>query len=362
MAYLPLANLFAHKVRTAISILAVGVGVALYLVLVGLTSMLSEIADRTVNVDAHLMVWPASDQVVLSGGLPAEKVGAELAAIEGVERALPVLRWPLKMAGRVQNVYGIRPEDWPSFRRGEARMVKGRPLASGFEIVVDTRLAAAGGYEVGQTVERWGKAFSIVGVAREGVAGRVFMPIDTVSACMQQDRLRASFFYVRARGTGDVAAVKEAIEGRGLRAITFDEYYDVLASSFVDMDLVIGSVVFVAGFVCFLVILLTVYTMVLERTRQIGILKGIGASRAQVFGLVMAEAGLIAAGGIAVGFLITWGGRAAILALQPLWTAEIPPIRFLYAAGLALGGTALGALHPALLAARKDPVESLRYE
>jgi putative ABC transport system permease protein len=99
-----------------------------------------------------------------------------------------------------------------------------------------------------------------------------------------------------------------------------------------------------------------------ERTREIGILKGIGASRLQIFGLILAEAGLIAAGGIGVGFLLTWGGRTLILHLQPLWTCEIPPIRFAYAAALAAVGTFLGALHPAMRAANQDPVESLRYE
>jgi putative ABC transport system permease protein len=156
--------------------------------------------------------------------------------------------------------------------------------------------------------------------------------------------------------------VREAIAGRGLNVFTMDEFYDVLASSFIDMNLVVGAVMFVAGFVCFLVILLTVYTMVLERTREIGILKGIGASRSQIFGLVMAEAALILAGGVVVGFLMTVGGRALILHLQPLWTCEIPTARFAYAAALAAFGTLLGALHPALRAARQDPVESLRYE
>jgi putative ABC transport system permease protein len=351
----------ARKLRTTISVLAVGVGVALFLVLIGLTSMLREIADRTVNVDAHLMVWPASDQVVLSGGLPAEKVGADLESIPGVERAIPVLRWPLELAGRTQNVYGIRPADWPYFV-GDGRMVEGRAVASGDEMVVDTRLAAAGGYRLGQTVERWGRTFRIVGIVREGVAGRVFMPLETVSRAMEQTGLRASFFYLRVASAADVAPVRDAVAARHLKPVTFDEFYDMLASSFVDMDLVIGSVVFVAGFVCFLVILLTVYTMVIERTRQIGILRGIGASRLQVFALVLAEAGLIAAGGIVVGFLLTAAGRAVILNMQPLWTVDIPAVRFVYAAGLAILGTFLGALHPALKAARQDPVECLRYE
>ena len=358
---LPLANILARPFRTTVSVLAVGVGVALFLVLVGLTSMLDEIARRTTRVEAHLMVWPASDQVVVSGGLPAEKVEKDLESVAGVACAIPVLRWPLKMAGRVQNVYGIRPADWPAFADAD-QIVSGRPLEGGDEMVIDTRLADAGGYAVGNTIERWGRSYRIVGIAREGVAGRVFMPIDTVGEALQQTSRRASFFYVRATGPQQVEPVREAIRARGLNVFTMDEFYQVLASSFVDMDKVIGAVVFVAGFVCFLVILLTVYTMVIERTREIGILKGIGASKVQVFGLVLAEAGLIAAGGIVAGFALTWGARALILHVQPLWTVSIPPLRHAYAALLAVGGTLLGALHPAARAARQDAVESLREE
>ena len=358
---LPLANIMARKIRTAISVLAVAVGVALFLVLIGLTSMLHEIADRTASVDAHMIVWPASDQVLMSPGLPAEKARAKLEAIPDVERAIPVLTNPLKLGGRTQNVYGIRPEDWRYFAK-PGTMVEGRPVENGAEMVIDTRLAAAGHLVLGQAVECWGRTFTIVGIAREGVAGRVFMPFDTVNDVLQYASPRASFFYLRVRGPAAVPAVREAVAAQGLKPISFDEFYQMLSSNLGDMNLVIGAVVFVAGFVCFLVILLTVYTMVIERTREIGILRGIGASRAQVFGLILAEAGLICLGGILVGFLMTWGGRTLVLRLQPLWTVDIPAIRFLYAALLAAAGTFLGALHPALRAARQDPVESLRYE
>jgi len=359
---LPLANILARKVRTAISVLAVGVGVALFLVLVGLTSMLHEIADRTTNVDAHIMVMPASGPaLLLGGGLPADKTEARLRAIPGVREAIPVLCWSLNMAGRDQNAFGIRPEDWKFFA-GPDRLVEGRPLAGAFEMLIDTRLQRAGGFRLGQEIERLNHTFTIVGIAREGVAGRVFIPIDTLNECLQQDTRRATFFYVKADGPAAVEPVREAVTNLKLSAFTLDEYYARLANLLGDMHLVIGAVVIVAGFVCFLVILLTVYTMVVERTREIGILKGIGASRLQIFALILAEAGLILAGGIITGFVLTLAGRALILHLQPLWTIDIAAVRFVHAAVLAAVGTLLGALHPALRAARQDPVESLRYE
>jgi len=359
---LPLSNILARKVRTTISALAIGVGVALFLVLVGLTSMLHEIANRATNVDAHIMVMPSGGPaLLLGGGLPADKIEAKLRAIPGVSAAIPVLCWSLNMAGRDQNAFGIRPEDWHFFAAPD-RIVEGRPLAGGGEMLVDTRLAQAGGFKVGDAVERLGRTFTVVGIAREGVAGRVFLPIDTLNECLQNDSRRATFFYVKAAGAEAVEPVRKAVEDARLKAFTLDEYYSRLANLMGDMHLVIGAVVLVAGFVCFLVILLTVYTMVVERTREIGILKGIGASRLQIFGLVMAEAGLILAAGILVGFAMTVGSRTLILHLQPLWTIDIPAVRFAYAALLATLGTFLGALHPALRAASQDPVESLRYE
>jgi putative ABC transport system permease protein len=359
---LPLANIMARKVRTAISVLVVGVGVALFLVLVGLTGMLHEIANRTTNVDANIMVMPASGPaILLGGGLPADKVEARLRAIPGVREAIPVQCWAVNMAGRDQNVFSIRPEDWRFFAKPDS-IVEGRPLQGGLEMVIDTRLQKAGGYTLGQTIERLNHTFTIVGIAREGVAGRVFMPIDTLSECLQQESRRATFFYVKTDGPDAVEPVCKAVADLKLMAFTLDEYYGRLSNIMGDMHLVIGGVVTVSGFVCFLVILLTVYTMVIERTREIGILKGIGASRLQIFGLILAEAGLICAAGILTGFLLTWGGRAFILHLQPLWTVDVPAVRFAYAAVLAAVGTFLGALHPALRAARQDPVESLRYE
>jgi putative ABC transport system permease protein len=352
----------ARKLRTAISVLAVGVGVALFLVLVGLTSMLREIADRATNVDANIMVMPTSGPaLLLGGGLPADKTEARLRSIVGVREAIPVFCQSVKLAGRDQNAFGIRPADWHFFAAPD-RIVEGRPLEGGYEMVVDTRLARAGGYKVGQKITQLDHEFTIVGIAQEGVAGRVFLPLDTLNECLQQDSRRATFFYVKTDGPAAVEPVLKAVTDMKFSAFTLDEYYARLSNLMGDMHLVIGAVVLVAGFVCFLVILLTVYTMVIERTREIGILRGIGASRLQVFGLVLAEAGLICLGGILVGGLLTCGGRALILGLQPLWTIEIPAIRFLYAALLATGGTLLGALLPALRAARQDPVESLRYE
>ena len=104
------------------------------------------------------------------------------------------------------------------------------------------------------------------------------------------------------------------------------------------------------------------YTAVMERTREIGILKSLGASKLYIVNLVLREAILVAIAGILVGILVTQGSSSA-------WTSASPPCRFcvtthwrIYGAVIALVGSILGALYPAWKAARKDPIDALAYE
>jgi len=360
--FLPLSNIRVRKVRSAIVVLVVGIGIMSFLLLVGLTQgTLREIADRMENVDAELMAWPRSSQVVLSGGLPTDSVERKLRAVAGVKRTIPVLNWVIRMAGEEQNAFGIRPEDFQYFG-GKRKLLDGRLLESGNEMLIDSRLARAGKYRVGQNIEKAGRAFQIVGIVTEGVAGRVFIPYKTVCDIKEGGQRRASFFYVRLAGNRQAEGARRAIQDLGLKVFATDQYYRHLANSFFRMDSVTTTVLVVAGFVCFLVVLLTTYTMVIERTREIGILKSLGAGKARIFGLVMSESGVVCVAGILMGYGFTVFGRWLILALQPLLTISLPTSRMIAAAALGLVGTFAGAIYPALKAAWQDPVRSLRYE
>ncbi|MDP6381167.1 MAG: ABC transporter permease, partial [Phycisphaerae bacterium] len=330
--------------------------------LVGLTQgTLREISDRMESVDAQLMVWPSSGQVVLSGGLPAEAVERKILAMAGVERAIPVLNWVIRMAGEQQNAFGIRPEDFKYFGKGR-KLIDGRLLVGGDEMLIDSRLVKAGGYRVGQTVERGGTTLKIVGIVQEGVAGRVFIPYQTVCNINEGRQKRASFFYVRMDGPEHAEEIMEAIRRLGLKVFSIDQYYTHLATSLFRMNEVTTAVLLVAGFVCFLVILLTSYTIVIERTREIGILKALGASKGRIFGIILSESGVMCVAGILAGYGFTFSLRWLILEFKPLLTIAVPPERMLAAAGLGLAGAILGALYPAVRAARQDPIRSLRHE
>jgi putative ABC transport system permease protein len=117
-----------------------------------------------------------------------------------------------------------------------------------------------------------------------------------------------------------------------------------------------------AVLISFLVILLAMYTTVIERTREIGILKALGAGKPYIIRLVMAESFIICAIGVVVGYIISVLGRMMMLSFFPTLTVDLMPRWFLIAALLGIGGGLLGALYPAFRAAQLDPVEALNFE
>ena len=114
--------------------------------------------------------------------------------------------------------------------------------------------------------------------------------------------------------------------------------------------------------VCFLFILLTMYTLVLERTREIGLLKALGVTRAGLLRLALLEALLISCCGVGLGIVAAFGVKGALGVLLPLLTVELSVGRLTLAVGLGLLGGALSALCPGYRAARLDPAVALSYE
>jgi putative ABC transport system permease protein len=111
-----------------------------------------------------------------------------------------------------------------------------------------------------------------------------------------------------------------------------------------------------------LVIFLTMYTTVIERTRDIGVLKSLGANRSFIIRALLSESTVLCIIGIAAGVGLAYVVRAAFLAGFPTLSINITTAWILRAAAIALAGAVLGASYPAWLASRKDPVEALSYD
>jgi putative ABC transport system permease protein len=127
------------------------------------------------------------------------------------------------------------------------------------------------------------------------------------------------------------------------------------------LNVFLNVVVGVAAAISILVILLAMYTTVTERTRQIGILKSLGMSKTSIAWVIEQEAIIVSVLGVAVGVLLTMLAQLVVTRTTSL-LIEIEPRWVLVALAVGLLGGSVGALYPALRAARQDAVEALSYE
>jgi putative ABC transport system permease protein len=124
----------------------------------------------------------------------------------------------------------------------------------------------------------------------------------------------------------------------------------------------INIVTLIAILVGFFAIFLAMYTTINERTREIGILKSMGASRVYVLGLFMKEALLLGVFGLFCGIGLSFGTEFLLKQLFPNLHVDLSLGWMLKAALIALVSAAMGAFYPAFRAAAKDPIEALAYE
>jgi len=198
-----------------------------------------------------------------------------------------------------------------------------------------------------------------------GKGARLFVPLATMQE-LNGSPGRASGLYVKADNPANIDAVLDEVRNvpgmstyvvqsmaTYLSTFTPDKY--PMLSTFI--DIVIGISVTIG----FIVIFQSMYTAVMERTREIGILKSLGASKLYVVNVILRETTLLAIGGIIVGIAVSLIASAGIRQRTTL-PVDITSSWLLRAAGIAIVGALAGAIYPAFKAAQKDPIDALAYE
>lgn len=362
---LAVANILQHKIRSLICILAVCLGITLLLILVGMVNgSINEVAKRIQNVGGDMIVQQAgatSFFALKSGVLPMKLLEA-IREIPRVQAVSPVLTWTVTFRNQFYVVYGIEPCQFSSIG-GELKIIQGRHLQNAGELVIDSRMAAATGISVGETIDLLASKFTVVGIAKEGIGARIFLLLTELQSLLQQQD-KVSMFFVKSTSPQYIKEVAEDIEERvkGVKCQLLENFADEMTRSMVGLKEFMAAVTVTTLAISFLVILLAMYTTIMERTREIGILKSMGASNLFVVKSILSESTLLSIGGVITGYLLTFSAKYYLNRIYPLLTVEITFYWVLVGTFLGIAAGILGAFYPALIAARQDPVRALNYE
>jgi putative ABC transport system permease protein len=358
-------NVLHRPIRTVVSVLAVGVEVALVILIVGLTSgLIQETAKRIEGVGADIMLQPPSSSVFLafSGAPMPIKIGDKLREIKYVQAVAPILL-QFSSSGGVDVIYGIDPQSFRDVSGGFV-FLEGHDMQGPDDVLVDDWAAKAKNVKVGSTYRLLEHDFHVAGIVDHGKGARIFVPIQTLQD-LSGSRDKASIFFIKCTRTDHTQAVMDMMRPifPGYEIRPLKDFLSLMSSANLPgLDAFIESMIGLAVAIGFLVILLSMYTTVIERTRDIGVLKSIGASKAYIIMALLGEAVFICVIGIAVGIGMSYISRAMFLSSFPTLSILITPEWILRSALIAIVGGLLGASFPAWMASRKDAIEALFYD
>ena len=363
MDSLVVSNIRQRPMRSAISILGVALGVALIMLFTGLAHGMSEdLQKRSSNVSAEIIFTrPGSMQLTSSSANLNTKYVELLQNIEGVESVTPVIRYfyPSGSFG-VDQVEGI---EWGSFSKmNNIRIIQGRAPSATDDVVIDETKASRN-HPVGSTLKIFGdRQYHVVGIYAPESGARAKVTLASLQESLEAPG-KCTFIFIKLKNPADQVAVARRIEEKfpGNKIQYTREVFATIENSIPGLNIFLRVLVGLAAVVSALVVMLAMHTTITERTREIGILKAMGASRRYIISEIEREALLISFLGMVVGFALAWLAgfgihKAAGLIFQfGGWWA-------LTAALIGLAGGALGAFYPAARAANLDPVNALAYE
>jgi putative ABC transport system permease protein len=361
------ANLVHRPIRSLISVVAIALEVALILLIAGLCyGIMNDSKNRTAGIGADVIVQPpgSSNLTGISGAPVPIKVGDIVRGLPHVKVVSPVI-WQLVTAGSLEVIDGI---DLPTFEglAGPFQYVAGGPFRGPNDILVDDYIARQRHVTVGSTMEVLNNKFRVAGIVENGRGARKFLPITTLQDLIGA-KDKASVFYVKLDDPANAEAVVNEVKTQpGMEKYSVqstEEYLSMMTPSRLPgFRPFIGVVIGVSLIIGFLVIFQSMYAAVMERTREIGILKAMGASKFYIVNAILRETGLLAIVGIGLGivfsFVASWGIRQRF----PLVQVVVSGDWVVRAMIVAVVGAIAGALYPAFKAAGKDPIEALAYE
>ncbi len=358
-----LGGLFRRRTRTVLTIVGVAVGVTAIVAIgawvEGINASLSALAT-----EADLMVLEA-DIADMQLSTIEGRVGAWIAALPQVAHVSGCVNGLVALEGMpVFSVHGYHPA---GYAMRHYKVVEGEGLGSGRQILLGRRTADILGKGIGDRVMILSSAYRVAGIYE---TGDVLEERGGVITLRQAQTLfnrphQVTFYAVKVRERDEVEEVAQRIRQRFPNlSVTRSADFAESTPDIQMMGQMTGVMFWLAVLIGAVGLVNTMGMSVLERTREIGVLRALGWRRGRVLALILGESLVLTLLGGTIGISWSWA-MVRLLALRPT-TASIG-LRFtpdLLAQALALAVVlgAVGGLYPAWRATRMRPVEALRYE
>ncbi len=366
MLELVLANLRVRPFRTLISVIGVALGVILVVLFTGLArGMTNEMVKRATNWKAEILFARPGGMDLTSSTLNVNTAYVEkLSQIEGVASTTPVGRY---ITPSTKGRFGIQQLDgiaWSEFAAmNEMKLIEGRPPQANDEAILDERQMRDDKLKLGDTIELFGnKPYKVVGVFSPPSGSRIKITLAAMQEALEAEG-KCTYILVKIRDGADPAAVaariNEALPGNivNLSSDIVTDAQDRIPGLNTFLRILVG----LGAFVSIIFVLLSMYTTITERRKEIGILKSMGASKGFIIRTIEGEAFLVGVLGVILGLTV------ALIASVGIGRAF--ELAFEFSSGwigtavlIAIGGSLIGALYPAWRASTIDPVEVMANE
>jgi putative ABC transport system permease protein len=335
-------------------------------VMVGLShGMVNDSQRRARGVGADIVLRaPGASIMSFSGATIPQQLVSKLAARPHVVMAMGTVN---QSAGGLFDILtGIDPAVFDRMSGGFV-YVKGRGLRSPDDILLDSYYADQRHAHVGDTIKVVNRDWRVVGIVEPGKLSHMFCDIKVLQDLFDIKNMVSSI-YLKVDDPRNIPEVIASLKSepwlKDYPIYPMEEFTALISADKVPyLSPFIAVIIGISVVISFAVVALSMYMAVLQRTREIGILKAIGASRTFILSLIVLESLAVGLGGTILGILFSFGTRALLLQLVP----SSLPQAIVYswwpiAAGIVLGAALLGALYPGFSAARHDPIEALAYE
>ena len=359
------ANLKVRPFRTFISVLGVALGVVLVVLFTGLArGMTNEMARRASNWKAEIVFTrPGAMELTSSNASVSTTYAQRLLDIDGVQSTVPVIRYITADSSGQWGLKQIDGVDWEPFARmNEMQLVEGRAPTANDEVVLDERQMRDDKVKLGDAVQLFGRDYKIVGVFSPPSGSRIKMSLAAMQELLEEPN-RCTYILVKVEEGANIDAVaaqiNEALPGNKVN-LTRDLIIDA-QERIPALKTFLRILVGLGAFVSTIFVLLSMYTTVTERRKEIGILKSLGASKAFIIRTIEGEAFMIGVLGVLLGLAASVIVSFALAQAFEL-AFEFTPGWISTAVAIAIAGSLIGALYPALRASTIDPVEVMANE